>query len=214
VGGRTYNGTVPRCEGVEPGEIWVYFGPMFSGKTEALIGSLRRERDIAGKAVQVFKPVIDDRGEGLNIIKSKDGREFPATPIYSAKEILKKLKKGVETVGIDEVQFLAPGLIAVVRELAEGRGIKVAVAGLPTDFRGEPFGAMPELMAIAQKRLEFTAVCTYREAPGMRVCGAEATQTQRLIDGMPARYDDSVVVVGGKELYEARCIKHHLVPRG
>lgn len=198
---------------VPPAEILVFYGPMFSGKTAAMAAALSIEQEVLQRKVQAFKPIIDDRGEGLAKIRSKNGLEFPATPIHSPEEILEKLYEGVQMVGIDEGQFLASGIVAVVRELAQGRGIKVAIAGLPTDFRGEPFGMMPILLAIAQKRIEFKAICTHRDGSDGDICGNDATQTQRLIDGKPAKYDDPIVLVGADNCYEARCFRHHFVPR-
>jgi len=193
-----------------PEEITVCFGPMFSGKTEGLIDGLVRAR-IAGLPPLAFKPAIDNRGEGSTVIKGKAGSEFPAISIREPKEILKAVGKETRVVGIDEAQFLSPAIVEVVRQLSQ-TGKRVVVAGLPADFRGEPFGPMPDLMAIAHKLIQFTAVCTFRNGED-EICGSEATQTQRLIGGKPAGYDDPIVLVGGSEAYEARCRKHHFVPR-
>ncbi len=107
-------------------------------------------------------------------------------------------------VGIDEGNFLDAGIVEVVGQLAE-RGIRVIIAGLDMDFRGEPFGCMPELMARAEKVDKLQAICM--------VCGEPASRSQRLVDGRPARYHDPVIIVGAAEIYEARCRKHHEVPR-
>lgn len=183
---------------------------MFSGKTEGLIERMVRAK-IAGWPPLAFKPQIDDRGEGLKKIKGKAGSEFPAIPIRDPLEILEKTSDEARIIGIDEVQFLGPAIVEVVRRLSQA-GRRVVVAGLPTDFRGEPFGSMPQLMAIAHKLEQFTAVCTYKDGLG-EICGMEATQTQRLINGKPAAYNDPIIFVGGSEAYEARCRRHHFVPR-
>jgi len=107
-------------------------------------------------------------------------------------------------IGIDEAQFFDDELVEIVQSLAD-RGVRVIVAGLDTDFRGEPFGPMPVLMAKAERVEKLNAICM--------VCGGEASRTQRLVNGKPARYDDPVVIVGAAELYEARCRRHHVVPR-
>jgi thymidine kinase len=105
---------------------------------------------------------------------------------------------------VDEAQFFDAEIIPLVDELA-GRGLRVIVAGLDTDFRGEPFGPVPVLMARAEKVDKLQAICM--------VCGEPASRTQRLVNGKPARYDEPVVIVGAAEMYEARCRKHHEVPR-
>jgi thymidine kinase len=107
-------------------------------------------------------------------------------------------------VGIDEAQFFDSEVIEVAEEFAT-RGIRVLVAGLDTDFRGEPFGPMPILMSMAEHVDKLHAICM--------VCGDEASRTQRLVNGKPARFDDPVVIVGASEMYEARCREHHEVPR-
>jgi thymidine kinase len=107
-------------------------------------------------------------------------------------------------VGIDEAQFMDAEVVEVARELA-GRGVRVLIAGLDTDFRGEPFGSMPVLMSEAEKVDKLHAICM--------VCGDDASRTQRLVNGKPARYDDPIVIVGASEMYEARCRLHHEIPR-
>lgn len=185
------------------GSIEVITGSMFCGKTDELIRRLRRAR-IARQKVQVFKPVIDDRYT-VEKVKSHAGSEFDALPIDCAEEIEKRLEPDTTVVGIDEAQFFDNEIDALVQRLAD-RGIRVLIAGLDTDFRGEPFGPMPGLMAKAEVVDKLHAICM--------VCGEEASRTQRLVDGRPAHYDDPVVIVGAAELYEARCREHHQVPRG
>ena len=184
------------------GSIEVICGSMFSGKTDELIRRLVRAR-IAKQKVQVFKPAIDVR-YAVEKVTSHAGTNFDAIPINNAPEILLKVDEDTTVVGIDEAQFMDPEVIEVANELAE-RGIRVLVAGLDTDFRGEPFGPMPTLMSKAERVDKLHAICM--------VCGDEASRTQRLVNGKPARYDDPVVIVGASEMYEARCRLHHEVPK-
>jgi thymidine kinase len=185
------------------GSVEVVTGSMFSGKTDELIRRLRRAA-IARQKVQVFKPTIDNR-YAVEKVTSHAGSDFEALPVQSAAEILKRLEHDTTVAAIDEAQFFDPEIVPVVQKLAD-RGVRVIVAGLDTDFRGEPFGPMPVLMALAERVDKLQAICM--------VCGEPATRTQRLVNGEPARYDDPVVIVGAAELYEARCRQHHKVPRG
>lgn len=193
-----------------PGKITVFIGPMFSGKTEALIERVERSR-YAGLKGQIFKPVIDDRGEGLGQVVSKKKNSMPATAIKDPEEVFNLLADAVGIVGFDETQFFPPSIIPVVRELSE-RGLRVVVAGLPTDFRDEPFGSMPQLAVMAHEILKMVAICTFQIDADSDPCGDDATQTQRLLNGKPADYNDSIVVVGGEERYQPRCRRHHIVP--
>jgi thymidine kinase len=183
------------------GLIEVVCGSMFSGKTDELIRRLRRAV-IAKKQVQVFKPAIDNR-YAVEKVTSHAGTDFDAVPVATSGEILDKLDAETSVVGIDEAQFFDEGIIELTRQLAD-RNLRVIVAGLDTDFRGEPFGPMPILMAKAERVDKLQAICM--------VCGEPASRTQRLVNGKPARYDDPVVIVGASELYEARCRLHHEVP--
>jgi len=184
------------------GLIEVITGSMFSGKTDELIRRLVRAT-IARQKVQVFKPAIDVRF-AVEKVTSHAGSNFNAISVERAAEILKRVEKDTTVVAVDEAQFFDPEIVAVVQELAE-RGLRVLVAGLDMDFRGEPFGPMPLLMAKAERVDKLQAICM--------VCGEPASRTQRLVNGKPARYDDPVVIVGASELYEARCRAHHEVPR-
>ena len=184
------------------GLIEVVCGSMFSGKTDELIRRLVRAK-IAKQKVQVFKPAIDVR-YAAEKVASHTGSTFDAVPVEKAAEIRSKVEKGTTVVGLDEAQFFDPEIVEVAQELAE-RGIRVIAAGLDMDFRGEPFGVMPILMAKAETVLKLHAICM--------VCGDEASRTQRLVNGKPARYDEPVVIVGASEMYEARCRVHHEVPR-
>jgi thymidine kinase len=184
------------------GSVEVICGSMFSGKTDELIRRLRRAT-IARQKVQVFKPAVDIR-YAVEKVTSHAGSEFAAIPVNQAADILGRLDKDTTVVGVDEAQFFGPEIVHIVSVLAE-RGIRVLVAGLDTDFRSEPFGSMPILMAQAEKVDKLQAICM--------TCGEPASRTQRLVNGKPANYHDPVVIVGASELYEARCRKHHEVPR-
>jgi thymidine kinase len=184
------------------GSIEVVCGSMFSGKTDELIRRLVRAT-IAKQKVQVFKPAIDIR-YAVEKVTSHAGSNYDAMPVENAADIRNKLDEDTTVVGIDEAQFFDSEIVQIADELAS-RGIRVLVAGLDTDFRGEPFGPMPLLMSRAEHVDKLHAICM--------VCGDEASRTQRLVNGRPARYDDPVVIVGASELYEARCRLHHEVPR-
>lgn len=184
------------------GSIEVITGSMFCGKSEELIRRLRRAT-IAKQKVQVFKPEIDKRYNTVKVV-SHSGSEYDAIPITEISEINDKLNADTTVVALDEVQFLSDDVIDIVGDLAD-KGIRVIIGGLDTDFRGEPFGPMPILMAKAERVDKLQAICM--------VCGAPASKTQRLVNGKPAHYNDPIVIVGAEEMYEARCRKHHEVPR-
>ena len=190
-------------QGYNGGWVEVICGCMFSGKSEELIRRLTRAR-IAKQQVQVFCHRIDDR-YGERCIASHSGGKLEARPVSAASEILDLVADDTHVVAIDEVQFLDEGVVEVANQLAQ-RGLRVILAGLDMDFRGEPFGAMPQLLAEAESVTKLTAICMQ--------CGAPATRTQRLIDGRPARHDDPVILVGANEVYEARCRRCHDVPGG
>lgn len=183
------------------GWLEVICGSMFSGKSEELIRRVRRAK-FGNLSVKVFKPVIDNRYEDNSVV-SHNGSTIIAIPIESPEEIHNHIKEDTDIVGIDEAQFFDEGLINVVDSLARS-GIRVIVAGLDTNFRGEPFGIMPALMAYSETVTKLNAICP--------ICGSPASRTQRLIDGKPASYDDPVILVGAAESYEPRCRKHHEVP--
>ena len=176
------------------GRLELICGSMFSGKTEELIRRLRRAV-IAKQKVQVFKPAIDSRYH-TERVTSHNGIDFEARPVTSAKDIESMLDPDTTVVAIDEVQFFDIAVVDVCDALAED-GKRVICAGLDMDFRGVPFGPIPQLMARAEEVRKLHAICV--------VCGDEASRTQRLIDGEPAAFDDPVVLVGASEVYEARC---------
>ena len=170
------------------GSIEVIVGSMFSGKTEELIRVLRRAQ-FAKQPLQVFKPRIDDR-YSADHVASHDKSLFPSIAIERAGDIFKHLRPETRVIGIDEGQFFDAELIDVANELAD-RGMRVVVAGLDMDWKGEPFHPMPALMAVAEKVNKLQAVCVS--------CGAPASRTQRLV-----KNTDSILV-GDRAAYESRC---------
>ncbi len=175
---------------------------MFSGKSEELIRRVKRAL-IARRTVQVFKPVIDDRF-GVELVRSHDGDSFVARPVRSSAEIPGLIAPETTVIGIDEVQFFDDGIVDIVRSLVTN-GRRVICAGLDLDFRGEPFGPVPTLLALAERVDKLEAICV--------VCGEPATRTQRIVNGVPAFYDEPIIVIGAQEAYEARCRTCHEVPR-
>ena len=163
-----------------------------------------RRAIIARKRVQVFKSHLDGRYAGIYAISSHDGRSVEAVPVDSSTQIAQCLDPMAQVIGIDEAQFLDESIVDIATTLA-ARGRRVILAGTDTDFRGEPFGPMPQLMAVAEVVDKLHAICV--------LCGAPASRNQRLVDGKPARYDSPVIQVGGTESYEARCRACHQVPR-
>lgn len=187
----------------EPGWIEVVCGSMFSGKSEELIRRVKRAK-IARQTVQVFKPGIDDRYHETAVV-SHSGDQTDAVPVRSVEEILNSILPETEVIAIDEVQFFDHKVVALCQDMAD-RGKRVIVAGLDQDFRGEPFGPTPQLLAIAEYVTKLQAICS--------VCGSPASRNQRLINGKPAGSDDPVILVGAAEAYEARCRHCHEVPLG
>jgi thymidine kinase len=182
------------------GGLEVICGSMFSGKTEELIRRLRRAT-IAKQKIQVFKPQLDDR-YGVERVTSHDGLHIQACPVTSAREMLALLEPDTTVVGIDEAQFFDREIAHVIQEMADA-GKRVIATGLDMDFRGEPFGPMPILLAQAETVDKVRAICV--------VCGDVASRTQRLVNGQPAAHDDPIIVVGASESYEARCRACHQV---
>lgn len=183
------------------GWLEVICGCMFAGKTEELIRRINRIK-YAKKEVIVFKPIIDDRYDKTQVVSHSNHR-VDSIPIASSSEVLMHIEKLPYAVAFDEAQFFDKGLIDVIERLANS-GVRVIVAGLDQDFRGEPFGIMPELMSRAEYITKLQGICM--------VCGAPATRTQRLINGRPASYDDPIILVSASEKYESRCRHCHQVP--
>jgi thymidine kinase len=172
---------------VRRGWLEVICGSMFSGKTEELIRRLKRAK-IAGQSVEIFKPARDTRYSADEVV-SHDARSIPSKVIHNPRDIL-AIEGTIDVIGIDEAQFFDPALTAVCEELAL-RGHRVIIAGLDMDFRGEPFGPVPALMAVAEYVTKLHAVCSH--------CGSLATHTYRLTD------EAETIVLGEKDIYEARC---------
>jgi thymidine kinase len=184
------------------GWIEVVSGVMFSGKSEELLRRIRRAT-LARKQVQVFKSHLDERYGGLQYVGTHSGGRIESEPVSRSVEVMERLRRDTEVVGIDEVQFLDMGILDVCNALADA-GRRVIVAGTDMDFRGEPFGPMGALLAIAEKVDKLQAICVS--------CGQLATRNQRLIDGRPAPAEGPTIQVGGLESYEARCRACHEVP--
>ncbi len=184
------------------GWIEVITGPMYCGKSEELIRRIRRVK-IAQKSIKVFKPLIDNRYAKDNVV-SHNGKSVEAVPVDHPEEIFEKIDDNIDVVAIDEIQFFHPDVVEICEKLANS-GVRVILAGLDRDFRGEPFDPVPELMARAEYVDKLHAICVK--------CGEPATRTQRLIDGEPASYDDEVILVGAEEVYEARCRNCHKVKK-
>ncbi|WP_295139136.1 thymidine kinase [uncultured Catenibacterium sp.] len=180
------------------GWIEVICGCMFAGKTEELIRRIN-VLSYARKNILVFKPQIDNRYSTTEIA-SHAGSKVPCIVINEAKEILDHVNYDTDVVAIDEVQFFDEDVVDICEYLADS-GLRVMVAGLDKDFRGEPFGVLPDLLTRAEFVTKLTAVCAK--------CGAPATRTQRIINGKPASFNDPIVLVGAKEAYEPRCRHCH-----
>ena len=185
---------------INHGYIEVVIGPMYSGKSEELIRRLKRAK-IAKQNVIVFKPGIDDRYSKDDVV-SHSGYAINAVAIQKSSQIYDYIQNDTQVVGIDEVQFFDDEIVDIAIDLAN-KGIRVIAAGLDMDFKGEPFGPTPRLLAVSEFVDKIQAICS--------VCGQPATRSQRLINGEPARYNDPIIQVGAVESYEARCRKCHVV---
>ncbi len=175
-------------------------GCMFSGKSEELIRRLKRSM-IARKKVLVFKHTADVRWNRSEELVSRNGASLTAIRTHEPSYILNR-SEGLDIIGIDEAHFFDESLLGVA-EILRQSGISVIITGLDMDFRGEPFGIVPQLMAIADRVDKLDAVCI--------VCGERATQSQRLVGGKPAQYESEQLLVGDEE-YQARCRSCHEVP--
>ncbi|MCW3094895.1 MAG: thymidine kinase [Chthonomonadaceae bacterium] len=184
----------------QTGALTVICGSMFSGKTEELIRLVRRAMH-ARKKVQVFKSSLDTRCE-TTVIRTHDDIRFNAYTVPDSKTLATLLEPGVQVVGIEEVQFFDEGIVALCQQMAD-QGVQVFAAGLDQDFRGMPFSFMPQLLALADNVMKLHAIC--------KVCGGEASRTQRLVYGRPAAWDDPTILIGADESYEARCRRCHVV---
>ena len=182
------------------GQIEVICGPMFAGKTEELIRRVNR-LEFAKKKYLVFKPVIDNRYSTTEIVSHSNYRKNSIC-VNSSLDILNYYNEEIDAVIVDEVQFFDEQIVNVCEYLAD-KGIRVICGGLDSDFRGIPFNNVAQLLAMAEKVTKLTAICV--------CCGEDATKTQRIINGMPAKYDDPIILVGEKESYESRCRRCHAV---
>ncbi|MBS1959698.1 MAG: thymidine kinase [Bdellovibrionales bacterium] len=180
----------------QSGIVEVVCGSMFSGKTEELMRRLKRAQ-YAKQKIQVFKPVIDQR-YSVDHVQSHDANRILSTPVTTAREILDKVDDNTRIIGIDEAQFFDDSIVEVAQKLAYS-GKRVICAGLDMDFRGQPFGPMPKLLAIAESVTKLSAVCV--------VCGSPATRSQRMIatSDQNAGSSNEQVLVGAHDYYEARC---------
>lgn len=182
------------------GSLTVICGSMFSGKTEELIRLVRRGMH-ARKRVQVFKSSMETRCD-TTVIRTHDGMTFTAIAVSDARTLESLLEPDVQIVGIEEVQFFDDAIVPLCQRLADN-GVQVIAAGLDQDFRGLPFTFMPQLMALADNVMKLHAIC--------KVCGEEASRTQRLVDGRPAAWHEPTILIGADESYEARCRRCHRV---
>ena len=183
------------------GWVEVICGPMFAGKSEELIRRIKR-MEYAKKKIIVFKPLIDNR-YSENEVVSHNKRKTTCYNLKHSSEVEKYITEDLYAVAFDEVQFMDEGILKVIDDLAN-RGLRVICAGLDNDFRGEPFSIMPQLLCMAEYVTKLTAICT--------VCGANATKTQRVVNGEPAYYEDPIIIIGASESYEPRCRHCHKVP--
>ncbi len=181
------------------GWIEVICGGMFSGKTEELLRRIRRAH-FAKQRVQIFKPELDDRFS-LKHIQSHNANRLPSLTVKNAREILAHLHDKTQIVGIDEAQFFDAEIVSVAQKLAN-RGLQVIVAGLDMDYQGEPFGSMPQMLAIAESVTKLLAVCV--------ICGNSASRTQRISPSDGTQKGRQQILVGAKEDYEARCRFCHI----
>lgn len=184
----------------KPGWIEVICGPMFAGKTEELIRRVTR-LEYAKKNFLVFKPIIDNR-YSFDEVVSHSKYKKKAINISKPNDVYEHIRPETQAVIIDEIQFFDESMIKIVQDLAN-KGLRVICAGLDLDFKGNPFGIIPQILAIAERVTKLTAICV--------CCGSDATRTQRIIDGHEAYEDDPIVLVGAKESYESRCRKCHKV---
>ena len=181
------------------GSIEVVCGPMFSGKTEELIRRVRRAQ-IARQSVQIFKPHLDNRYHEKHVV-SHSSLMVQALALSSSLELWEKVEDSTRIVAIDEVQFFDENILVVIKRLVN-RGIRIICAGLDQDYRGEPFGVMPDLLCIADRVDKIQAICT--------ICGSPASKTYRSDD---EQEDREQVLIGGEERYQARCFYHWNFPQ-
>lgn len=185
----------------------IYYGAMKSGKTKALLDRIEQFQYLSGQKILVVKPKVDTRDDILKSRHSENGFSCMRVDGNNPLDILGNITDETSVVAIDEVQFFSNEIVSVIETL-QRKNINVIAAGLNTDFRGEPFGPMGHLLALADESYSLAGVCDFKG------CNRSATRTQRLIDGKPAHYDSPIVLIegSGKETYETRCLHHHEVP--
>ena len=192
---------------IKPGVFEIYYGAMKSGKTKALLDRIEQLQFLTGQDILIVKPKLDTRD---TVLKSRNSKNtFSCLIIDENKplEILNLISEKTSVVAIDELQFFSKDIVEVIEAL-QRKNINVIAAGLNTDFRGEPFGQMGHLLALADETHTLAGVCD------VEGCNQSATRTQRIIDGKPAHYDSPIVLIegSGEEKYETRCLHHHEVP--
>ncbi|MEK6821577.1 MAG: thymidine kinase [archaeon] len=191
---------------VRPGHLEVFSGPMKSGKSLALLHRVEKIKYMKGEVFQVFKPALDTRDLSLRSRFGSLTHACTFIPEYSPEQLLSLVEAQASLVAIDEVHFFSESIVGVVKELISQEK-NVVLAGLDTDFRGEPFGSMPTLLALADEVHKLTGICDYP------ACKSPATRTQRLVNGSPADYFSPIILVGdAAEGYQCRCFQHHEVP--
>ncbi len=194
--------------------LQIIIGSMYSGKTEELLRRIRRYI-VADEKTQLFNHVIDKTRYGPNKVGSHAGNAMDSFMAENVDHMYTQLKDDTRVVGINEGQFFGEEIIDFCKYLVND-GRLVIVSALNQDFRGEDFPlgktkTIGNVIALADEVTHLTAICTYMNGTG-RPCSKSATRTQRLVNGNPADYNDAIVIVGAKELYEARCPSHHFVP--
>lgn len=198
---------------MKTGIIKVIYGPMFAGKTSELIRQIEIAM-ISKLEIMIFKPKTDNRYKKVNRICTNNGQSFKSIVVKNSTDIISHIKKSskpIDKIFIDEIQFFDEKIVDVVKYLSREKGIDLVLAGLALDFKGEPFGQMPKLLAMAQKVLSLTAICVHEKEDGT-ICRKAAYFTQRLINGKPASYHDPIILVDGLNSYTARCEEHWIVP--
>ncbi len=189
---------------VKPGEFEVYFGPMKSGKTHELLNRVEKLNYVTGVNFKFYKPSLDERDKDIKA-RNTLGKTYPSTFIEASNPYKLLDEIGEEQViGIDEAQFFSNDITDVVEELKKDKN--VIASFLDLDFKGEPFGPAPYLIAMADKVKKLESVCDYEG------CNNSAKYTQRFIDGKPAHANSPLVLIDNHENYEARCKEHHIVP--
>lgn len=176
-------------------------GCMYAEKSTELIELVQAFQE-EGKSVLVLKPTLDSR-YSKNHIVTHSGIQMKSISIGNIQEISDLIDENFDVIAIDEVQFLEDWDTPKLLNDYANQGIHVIVSGLDTDFKGDPYGIMPELLAYADIVIKKTATCS--------VCGDIATRSQRLVHGEPVKKNDKLYYIHPHMTYEPRCRKHHVV---